>query len=112
MTAEFIVKRAANNEFYFVLQLPNGDILLTSNRYLFKVSCLSAVETAKNCSSKHYNYQKGMATSGGHFFVLRGADNEIVCTSEIYQNSFQRDEAMEFVKNELAAVPVRDLTGG
>jgi uncharacterized protein YegP (UPF0339 family) len=111
MPGTIVLKRAANNEFYFVFQSPDGQVLLSSDRYLYKISCLEAVQTARNCSTKQDKLQTGMATNGGQFFVLRGADNEIICTSEIYASSMLRNEAMEFVNHEMANAPLTDMTG-
>ncbi len=100
MAASFITHLTARGRFYFVLESPGGEILLTSEPYNFKIACLKAIHTARSSSALLRNYDRGTATNGQHFFVLRDNEGEILARSEFFAAAGVMEEALATVRRE------------
>lgn len=110
MPASFIIDRASNRQFYFLLQCSIGATLLTSYTFVFRISCFRAIDAVKTACMQDSNFQTGIATNKQYFFVLRGNDEEILGTSQYYNTIQLRDEAMNRVKKETAEALLQDRT--
>lgn len=44
---KFIIKRAVNKQFFFILKARNGETLVTSETYLTRQSCKKAIRAVK-----------------------------------------------------------------
>jgi uncharacterized protein YegP (UPF0339 family) len=84
MPARFTTHRTRRGHYYFVLESSRNDILLTSDPFVFRVSCLNAIDAVRTVSPDPSHYSEGQATNGEYFFVLRGADREILARSEFF----------------------------
>jgi hypothetical protein len=100
MPATFVTHRTRRGHYYFVLESSKKDILLTSDPFVFKVSCLKAIDAVRAASHNAASYSEGVATNGEYFFVLRGSDHEILARSEFYAAAAWMHVAKECVMHE------------
>lgn len=97
MPAAFILRKAADGQFYFVLTAENNEVILTSEMYPSKDSASDGIQSVKQNASLDERYQRKLSKDGKPYFVLVAANAEPIGHSETYSS----DEAME---NGIAAV--------
>lgn len=73
-----------NNEFYFRLKAGNGEIILSSEGYKTKSSCLNGIDSVKSNSQVNKNYARLKARNGEYYFNLNTANGETIGSSETY----------------------------
>lgn len=110
MAASFITHVTGRGRFYFVLELTGGEILLTSEPYNFRIACLKAIHSARTASLLLKNYDKGMATNGQHFFVLRDADGEILARSEFFADLSEMEEMLAKVRKDAPKAELKETS--
>lgn len=108
MLASFVTYRTRRGHYYFVLKSSKKDILLTSDPYIFRVSCLKAIDSVRVCSKNANNYSEGIATNGEFFFVLRGHDLEILARSEFFTAMSWMQATKECVMQEASAALLKE----
>ena len=46
-TSKFIIRKSEDNQFYFVLEATNGEVIATSEMYTTKDSCLNGIDSVR-----------------------------------------------------------------
>lgn len=86
----FIVRLASDGRFYFTLTARNGQVILTSQMYTAKSSCLSGVASAEMHATNEENYRRLDAKDGSYYFTLAARNHEVIGTSEMYTTKAAR----------------------
>lgn len=74
-----IFKSERNNEFYFHLKAAgNSEIILQSEGYTRKASCLGGIESVKKNSQNEDNFDRLVAKNGEYYFNLVAGNGEII----------------------------------
>lgn len=107
---KFTIFNASNSQFYFNLKADNGEKILSSEGYIFKSSCQNGIQSVKANSPFDSRYEKRIAVNGKFYFVLKGPNNEIIGTSELYESSQGRDNGIKSVKENAPNASIVDLT--
>ncbi len=47
MPEKFVIKQSKDNQYYFVLVAPNGEVIATSEMYTTKAACEHGIEAVK-----------------------------------------------------------------
>ncbi|MCW5899299.1 MAG: YegP family protein [Flavobacteriales bacterium] len=79
---EVFVDRAG--EFRFNLLASNGQVILSSEGYTRKASCLNGIESVRRHSAEDRFFDRIISRDGQYRFVLKAANGEIIGTSERY----------------------------
>ncbi len=95
---KFVISTRKNGEFQFVLKAGNGEVILTSEGYTAKASCLNGIESVKKNSTDDNRYDRKEAKNGKHFFNLKAGNGQIIGSSEMYESAAGRDKGIESVK--------------
>lgn len=95
---KFVISRRSDTEFQFNLNADNGEIILTSQGYNAKESCKKGIESVRNNAIDDKKYEIWTATDGRYYFNLKGENNEIIGTSEMYDSTTMRTKGMQSVK--------------
>src|SRR5690606_6935345 len=95
---KFVISTRKNGEFQFVLKAGNGEVILTSEGYTAKASCLNGIESVKKNSTDDNRYDRKEAKNGKHFFNLKAGNGQIIGSSEMYESAAGRDKGIEAVK--------------
>lgn len=82
--AKFRITLQKNSEYHFSLVADNGEIILSSEGYTTKDSCLKGIESVKKNSPEPGNYSVSESKDGKFYFTLKAANNKIIGTSETY----------------------------
>lgn len=110
MPARYDLKDSKNSQYYWTLQGGNNETLLTSETYTTKASAENGIASARKNSPHDSRYQKGSASNGQHYFVLRAENYEKLGMSETYTSASGRDNGIEACKKVGPTAPTVDLT--
>ena len=95
---KFVISTRKNGEFQFNLKAGNGEIILTSEGYTTKASCLNGIESVKKNAPDDNRYDRKEAKNGKQFFNLKAGNGQIIGSSEMYESAAGRDKGIESVK--------------
>lgn len=95
---KFVISVRKNGEFQFNLKAGNGEVILSSEGYTAKASCLNGIESVKKNSTDDNRYDRKEAKNGKHFFNLKAGNGQIIGSSEMYESAAGRDKGIESVK--------------
>ena len=94
---KFVIQRS-QDQFRFHLAAPNGEIILTSERYTTQASAENGVMSVIESAPIDRRYDKRVSTDERPYFVLKGGNNEIIGTSQMYASREARDGGIHAVK--------------
>ena len=107
---KFVMTTRKNGEFQFNLKAGNGEIILSSEGYSAKASCLNGIESVRKNAADDNRYEKKEAKNGKPFFNLKAANGQVIGTSELYESTSGRDKGIASVKRNAPDAAVDDLT--
>ena len=110
MSAQYILRKSTNNQFYFYLTAENNEPILTSETYLSKDSAKGGIQSVRENSPIDSRYARLISSDGKYYFRLRAANNEIIGTSEMYNSEQARENGIQAVKRVSPTAPVNDQT--
>ena len=103
MPAKFEVKKSRNHKFYFNLLSANGEIVLTSQMYANRPSCIKGIKSVQSNARSKDRYQEKKAKTGREMFVLKAGNNRVIGTSQLYKNKSALNSGVKAVmKNGVA----------
>ena len=108
--AKFEIKKRKDGEFHFNLKAGNGQIILSSEAYKAKSSCVNGVESVKKNSISDEKYDKLISKNGKPYFNLKATNGQIIGTSELYESESARDNGIASVKKNAPIAEIVDLT--
>lgn len=98
MKGKFTIFTGSNGQYYFNLKASNGQIILTSEGYIYRSSCVDGIQSVRNNSPIENRYSRKIASNGQYYFTLHGANGEVIGTGETYVTPQGRDAGIEGVK--------------
>ena len=81
---KFIVTVRKNGEFQFNLKATNGQVILTSEGYVKKESCLNGIESVKKNAAIAERFEVKVAKNGKPFFNLKASNGQVIGSSQMY----------------------------
>lgn len=107
---KFEITTRKNGEFQFNLKATNGQVILTSEGYKTKASCLNGVESVrKNCQEeKRFNIK--VASNGKPYFNLMASNGQIIGSSQMYANEANMKNGIASVQKNAPDAAIVDLT--
>ena len=105
-----IFKSAKSGEFRFRLKARNGQIVLTSEGYKSKKSCLNGIESVRKNSQNDNSFDKKEAKNGKFHFNVLARNGEIVGSSQMYKTRRTRQIGIDSVKKNAPDGAIKDLT--
>lgn len=107
---KFVVLTRKNGEFQFNLKAGNGEIILTSEGYSAKASCLNGIESVRKNAADDNRFERKEAKNGKFFFNLKASNGQVIGNSELYESASGRDKGIESVKRNASDAAVDDQT--
>lgn len=95
---KFVTRTGSNKQFYFNLKADNGQVILTSEGYTSKTSCLNGIVAVKTNAKNDAKYDKRTSTNSMYYFNLKAINGQIIGTSEMYESAASRDNGIASVK--------------
>lgn len=107
---KFVITTRSNGEFQFNLQAGNGQVILTSEGYSAKASCLNGIESVrKNCTDDS-RFERKESSNGKWYFNLKASNGQVIGSSQMYASEASRDNGIESVQNNAPDASVDDQT--
>ena len=110
MAGRFEVSTGKDKKFYFHLKAANGQIILASQGYAAKKSCLNGVESVRTNSQDAARFETMTAKNGKHYFVVKANNGQVVGTSQMYKGTSGCSNGMASVKKNAPKAKLVDLT--
>lgn len=107
---KFEIKTRKNGEFQFNLKASNGQVILTSEGYKTKASCLNGVESVKMNSQDAKRFDTKVASNGKPYFNLMAGNGQIIGSSQMYANETNMKNGIASVKKNAPQAEIVDLT--
>ena len=107
---KFEIKTRKNGEFQFNLKATNGQVILTSEGYKTKASCLNGVESVKKNSQDQKRFEVKEASNGKPYFNLMATNGQIIGSSQMYANAVNMKNGIASVMKNAPDAPIVDLT--
>lgn len=97
-TGKFEIKTDKAGKFRFNLLASNGQVILSSEAYERKASCLNGVESVRKHSTEDRYFQRTIGAKGKYHFNLKAANGEIIGTSQMYESADGMENGIESVR--------------
>ncbi len=94
---------------YFRLKARNGQVVLTSQGYASKASCLNGVKSVQTNANKDGHYERKTAKDGRHMFNLLAANKQVIGTSQMYKSKASCENGIASVKRIAKASRIDEL---
>ncbi|MDH6313693.1 uncharacterized protein YegP (UPF0339 family) [Parabacteroides sp. PFB2-10] len=107
---KFEVTKRKNGEFQFNLKAGNGQVILTSEGYVAKDSCLKGIESVRKNSQIDTRYEIKTSKDNRSYFNLKASNGQVVGTSEMYNSEAAMKNGIESVKKNAPEATLVDLT--
>ena len=107
---KFEITTRKNGEFQFNLKATNGQVILTSEGYKTKASCLNGVESVKKNSKDEKRFDKKVASNGKPYFNLMANNGQIIGSSQMYANEVNMKNGIASVMKNAPEALIVDMT--
>lgn len=107
---KFVITTRKNGEFQFNLLATNGQVILTSQGYATKASCLNGVESVKKNAQTEARFDKKVAANGKPYFNLMATNGQIIGSSQMYANEVNMKNGINSVMKNAPEAVVIDQT--
>jgi hypothetical protein len=107
---KFEITTRKNGEYQFNLKATNGQVILTSEGYKTKASCLNGVESVKKNSQDEKRFNKKVASNGKPFFNLLATNGQIIGISQMYANETNMNNGIASVMKNAPEAEIVDMT--
>ena len=108
---KFEITTRKNGEYQFNLKATNGQVILTSQGYKSKATCLNGVESVKKNGVDEKRFDKKVAANGKPFFNLMATNGQVIGVSQMYASEATMNNGIASVMKNAAASEIVDLTG-
>ncbi len=110
MAGKFEVFKDKKGETRFRLKAGNGQIILASEGYKRKASCMNGIESVRKNSQSDARFERKDTKSGKFMFNLRATNGQVIGTSETYESAKARDNGIASVAKNAPDAKLDDQT--
>ncbi|MBK8449281.1 MAG: YegP family protein [Saprospiraceae bacterium] len=107
---KFTISTRSNGEYQFNLKAGNGQVILSSEGYSAKASCLNGIESVRKNSQDDDRYEHLTAANGKLYFNLKSTNGQVIGSSQMYADETGRTAGVDSVKNNAPEAEVEDLS--
>jgi uncharacterized protein YegP (UPF0339 family) len=104
-----VYQSGKKNEFRFRLKADNGQIILSSEGYATKASCLNGIESVKKNASDPKRVTATKTPTKMFRFAITAPNNQIIGTSQNYKSDSGRNNGIESVKKNAAKAEIKEV---
>ena len=96
--AKFEIYTDKRGEFRFRLKAGNGKIILASEGYKSKASCINGIESVRVNSQDDVKFERLESKNGLAYFNLKATNGQVIGTSEMYSSVRGMNNGIAIVK--------------
>jgi len=105
---KFTITKGRDGQFYFNLKAGNGEIILQSQGYTTKASCIDGIQSVKVNSKFDSRYLRKSSVSNEFYFVLVAANHQTIGKSQMYGTRYAMEIGVQSVKQNAPVASVVD----
>lgn len=105
---KFVISVRKDGEFQFNLKASNGQVILSSEGYAAKASCLNGIESVRTNSADDARFDRKESSNGKFYFNLKASNGQVIGASQMYESEASRDNGIESVKTNAPDASVED----
>jgi uncharacterized protein YegP (UPF0339 family) len=105
---KFVITKKQCGKFQVHLRSKAGQILLSSEEYLTKISCKRTIEKLRVFAKDAGKFQKKTTVDWQLYFYLKSASGKAIATSKKYSTNLSREQAITRVRKIAPLAPVED----
>jgi len=107
---KFVITTRKNGEFQFNLLAGNHQVILTSEGYTAKASCLNGIESVRKNSADDARFERKESSNDKFYFNLKASNGQVIGSSQMYTTAAGRDNGIESVKTNAPDADLDDQT--
>lgn len=107
---KFEITLRKNGNPQFVLKATNGRVILASQGYKSKKSCIEGIESVRKNGILDERFERLVAKNGLPYFNLKASNGQVIGTSEVYSSVAAMENGIKSVKKNAADSITKDLT--
>ena len=107
---KFEITTRKNGEFQFNLKATNGQVILTSQGYKTKTSCMNGIESVKKNCMDEKRFEVKEANNGKPYFNLMATNGQVIGSSQMYANEVNMRNGIASVMKNAPQADIIDLT--
>ena len=107
---KFVISKRKNGEFQFNLVAGNGEIVLTSEGYASKPSCMNGVKSVMKNAADVKRFESKAAKNGKFHFNLKASNGQVIGSSEMYDSQSTCENGIASVKKNVVGAKIEDKT--
>jgi hypothetical protein len=107
---KFVISKRKNGEFQFNLVAGNGEVILTSEGYASKPSCLNGVKSVMKNAGEVRRFESKVAKNGKFHFSLKASNGQVIGSSEMYDSQSTCENGIASVKKNAVDAKIEDRT--
>jgi uncharacterized protein YegP (UPF0339 family) len=107
---KFVISKRKNGEFQFNLLAANGQVVLTSEGYASKPSCMNGVKSVMKNAADVKRFESKVAKNGKYHFNLKATNGQVIGKSEMYDSQASCENGITSVKKNAPGAKIEDKT--
>jgi uncharacterized protein len=107
---KFVITKRKNGEFQFNLLSGNGQVILASEGYASKPSCMNGVKSVMKNSADVKRFESKVAKNGKFHFNLKATNGQVIGSSEMYESQASCENGIASVKKNAPGATIEDKT--
>lgn len=107
---KFVISKRTNGEYQFNLKAGNGQVILSSQGYSSRPSCMNGVESVRTNSNVDGRFERSQAKNGKHYFNLKATNGQVVGTSQMYDSAAAMENGIASVMTNASNATIDEET--
>ena len=95
--AKFKISKDKRDEFRFNLHANNGQVILSSEGYKQKSSCMNGIESVRKNSQTDSMFERLTAKNGKFHFNLKSTNGQVIGSSQMYASESSMENGIASV---------------
>jgi uncharacterized protein YegP (UPF0339 family) len=87
MPGKFVITMGKDKKYYFNLKASNGQVILTSQGYKDRRSCMNGIDSVRKNSTNDSRFEVKASKNGQEYFVLNATNGQVIGKSQMYKSS-------------------------
>jgi len=105
---KFVISKRKNGEFQFNLLAGNGQVILASEGYASKPSCMNGVKSVMKNAPEVKRFESKVAKNGKFHFNLKATNGQVIGSSEMYDSQSTCENGIASVKKNAVGAKIED----
>lgn len=107
---KFVITKRKNGEFQFNLLAGNGQVILASEGYASKPSCMNGVKSVMKNAADAKRFEAKVAKNGKYHFNLKATNGQVIGVSEMYESQASCENGIVSVAKNAPGAVIEDKT--